>query len=78
MLNYLRNAVLKKLILAQLLKKFPTLYEIRKLTFVSTSARHGFLYAAIYVLYHSLCLAIPSDFTIKILYVILTSLTRAL
>jgi hypothetical protein len=77
-LNYQSDAVLKQLTLAQLLKKFPTFCEIRKLILVSTSARQGFLYSAIFVLYPTLGLALPSDSTIKILYAILISLTRAL
>jgi hypothetical protein len=66
-LNYQSDATLKQLILAQLLKKFPTFYEIRKLILVSASARQGFLFSATFVLYPTLCLALPSDFTIKIL-----------
>jgi hypothetical protein len=77
-LNYESDAVLKQLILAQLLKKSPTFYEIRNLILVSTSARQGFLFSAIFVLSPSLYLALPSDFTIKILYAIVISLTRAL
>jgi hypothetical protein len=78
-LNYLSNAVLlEKLILAQLLKKLPTLYETRKFIPVSTRTRLGFLSLATLVLYSSLCLALPSRFMMKILYVILIPLTRAL
>jgi hypothetical protein len=75
--NPWNKLLLEKLTLAQLLNKFPTLYGTRKFIVVSARARYGFLSLATSLLCSSLRLRLPSDFVMKILYVILISLTRA-